>query len=180
MKEQRPNRTGDGKRQRRGATKPDSTRSRSPTITTHPHDRLFKEVFSTQEAQQDLIGMAFPAEITSRFRIDTVRDAGQETGSGRADLVLSVYTEEEGRRMKSIADVLQEEGLVKGLEQGLEQGIERGKADVLVRLLHRRFGITPEEETVVRDCHDPDRLDAAAEVFADATASKEEILALLK
>jgi hypothetical protein len=88
----------------------------------------------------------------------------------------NVYTEQEERRMKTIADALQEEGLVKGLEQG----IERGKADVLVRLLGRRFGITPEEEAMVRDCHDPDRLDAAAEAFADATAGKDEILALLK
>jgi len=67
--------------------------------------------------------------------------------------------------MKTTADALQEEGLVKG--------IERGKADVLVRQLGRRFGITPEEEAIVRDCHDPDRLDAAAEAFAggDAHAS---------
>ncbi|MDA3950771.1 MAG: Rpn family recombination-promoting nuclease/putative transposase [Spirochaeta sp.] len=69
-----------------------STRSRSPTKTTHPHDRLFKEVFSTVEAQQDLVGMALPAEITSRFRMETVRDAGQETGSGRMDLLLTVET----------------------------------------------------------------------------------------
>jgi hypothetical protein len=88
----------------------------------------------------------------------------------------NVYTEQEERRMKTIADALQKEGLMKGLEQG----IERGKADVLVRLLGRRFGITPEEEAIVHDCHIPDRLDAAAEAFADATANKDEILALLK
>jgi hypothetical protein len=87
-------------------------------------------------------------------------------------IAANVYTEQEERRMKTIADALQEEGLVKG--------IERGKADVLVRQLGRRFGITPEEEAIVRDCHDPDRLDAAAEAFADATAGKDEILALLK
>jgi predicted transposase YdaD len=87
-------------------------------------------------------------------------------------IAANVYTEQEELRMKTIADALQEEGLVKG--------IERGKADVLVRLLGRRFGITPEEEAIVRDCHDPDRLDAAAEAFADATAGKDEILALLK
>ena len=61
---------------------------------THPHDRLFKEVFSTQEAQQDLVCMALPAEITSRFRMNTVRESGQETGSGRMDLLLTVETKD--------------------------------------------------------------------------------------
>ncbi|MDA3951101.1 MAG: hypothetical protein PF508_17975, partial [Spirochaeta sp.] len=41
----------------------------SSTDTAHPHDRLFKEVFSTVEAQQDLVRMALPEELTSRFRI---------------------------------------------------------------------------------------------------------------
>jgi hypothetical protein len=345
MKKERPNRTGDEKRQR--TTKP-----------AHRHDRLFKEVFSTVEAQQDLVQMALPPEITSRFRIDTVRDAGQETGSGRMDLLLTVetiddtteyvyvlvehksyhhrtvavqllgyvagvmrkhgnlpmpvvhpvvfyhgeepwtapteltglhqtvesastgeppkeagrddanssrhephggypvnlryylfdleeilpeqiaerararavagmiamkyikrkldagdiqiiarvvarsplpgdlwhtittyvlshvegryrqplmtaieenvYTEQEGTRMKSIADVIREEGL------------EQGKADVLVRQLRRRFGLTEEEEAVVRDCHDAERLDEAAEACVDPDAGKGEILALLR
>ncbi|MDA3950773.1 MAG: Rpn family recombination-promoting nuclease/putative transposase [Spirochaeta sp.] len=325
---------------------------RDATKSVHPHDRLFKEVFSTREAQKDLIQMALPAGITSRFLMGTVRDAGQETGSGRMDLLLTVetiddtteyvyvlvehksyrdqtvavqllgyvagimrrhgklpmpiihpvvfyhgaetwtapteltglhqtvesagtgepndtapqkrhppggypvnlryylfdleeippeqiaerararasagmiamkyiqreleagdiqiiarvvarsplpgdlwhtittyvlshvegryrqplmtaieenvYTEEEGVRMKSIADVIREEGL------------EQGKADVLVRQLRRRFGLTEEEEAVVRDCHDAERLDEAAEACVDPDAGKGEILALLR
>ncbi|MDA3949821.1 MAG: Rpn family recombination-promoting nuclease/putative transposase [Spirochaeta sp.] len=370
MKEKASNRTGDGKRQRRGATKPASTRPRSPSKSAHSHDRLFKEVFSTVEAQQDLVRMALPEELTSRFRIDTVRDAGQETGSGRMDLLLTVetidetteyvyvllehksyrdatvavqllgyvagimrkhgtlpmpiihpvvfyhgaetwtapteltglhrsaepaesdgppkeagrddanssrreppggypvnlryylfdleemppeqiaerararasagmiamkyikreldtgdiqiiarvvarsplpgdlwhtiktyvldhvesryrqplmtaieenvYTEEEGTRMRSIADAIREEGMMTGLERGMSQGLEQGKADVLVRLLRRRFGLTEEEEAVVRKCHDAERLDEAADAFADPEAGKDEILALLR
>jgi predicted transposase/invertase (TIGR01784 family) len=310
-------------------------------LHAHPHDRIFKEIFAAMDAQQDLVTMVLPPEITSRFRQETIRDAGQEGGSGRADLVLTVetiddtteyvyvlvehksrpapmvavqlmgyvaeimkrhmkppipvvypvvfyhgrerwtvpteltalhapgsvptdypvnlryrlldlatipperiaahtrarahmgmiimkyalqhrlkdrdiqyiaativrsevsedlqdtmmfyfyqhfpaeykqplmtaidenvYTEEEERRMRTIADALQEEGLMKG--------IERGKADVLVRQLGRRFGITPEEEAIVRDCHDPDRLDAAAEACVDPVAGKDEILVLLR
>ncbi len=80
----------------------------------------------------------------------------------------SVYTEEEGKRMKSIADAIREEGL------------ERGKADVLVRQLRRRFGLTAEEETIVRECHDAERLDEAADAFADPEVGKDEILALLE
>ena len=338
----------------------------SRTKTAHPHDRFFKEIFATQEAQQDLVRIALPTKITTRFRMETVRDAGQETGSGRMDLLLTVetiddtteyvyvlvehksyrdatvavqllgyvagimrkhgtlpmpvihpvvfyhgaetwtapteltglhrsaepaesdrspkkagrndenpsrreppggypvnlryhlfdlkeippqqiaertcaraaagmivmkyiqrrldageiqiiarvvvggpipedirqvittyvfeqveeqyrqplltaiedavYTEEEGKRMRSIADSLREEGMMTGLEQGLEQG----KADVLVRLLRRRFGITSEEETIVRDCHDPDRFDEAAEACVDPESGKDEILALLR
>jgi len=51
--------------------------------------------------------------------------------------------------MRSIADSLREEGL------------ELGKADVLARLLRRRFGLTKEEEAVVRSCHEAERLDEA-------------------
>jgi hypothetical protein len=58
----------------------------------HPHDRIFKEIFAVPEAQQDLVTMALPPAITSRFRLETIRDAGQESGSGRADLVLTVET----------------------------------------------------------------------------------------
>jgi flagellar biosynthesis/type III secretory pathway protein FliH len=112
----------------------------------------------------------------------------------------AVYTEQEGTRMRSIADSLREEGMMTGLEQGLtqgieqgltqgieqgltqgrEQGLEQGKADVLVRLLRRRFGLTEEEEAIVRDCHDAERLDEAAEACVDPEAGKDEILALLK
>ena len=85
--------------------------------------------------------------------------------------------------MKSIADAIREEGMMTGLEQGmtqgLEEGLERGKADVLVRQLRRRFGLTAEEVAVVRECHDAERLDEAADAFADPEAGKDEILALL-
>jgi hypothetical protein len=84
----------------------------------------------------------------------------------------NVYTEEEGTRMRSIADAIREEGMMTGLEQG--------KADVLVRLLRRRFGLTEEEEAVVRDCHDAERLDEAADAFADPEVGKDQILALLR
>ncbi|MFA7568232.1 MAG: Rpn family recombination-promoting nuclease/putative transposase [Alkalispirochaeta sp.] len=91
----------------------------------------------------------------------------------------NVYTEEEGKRMRSIADAMREDWLVKGIEQGLEQGFERGKADVLVRLLRRRFGLSEEEEAVVRGCRDVERLDEAAERCVDLDVSKDEILSLL-
>ncbi len=74
---------------------PATAQSRSPPKTAHPHDRLFKEVFSTREAQQDLVSMALPAEITSRFRMNTVRESSQETGTGRMDLLLTVETKDD-------------------------------------------------------------------------------------
>jgi|GEM_PF-2037298 len=328
----------------------------------HPHDRMFKEIFSTVEAQQDLVRLALPQEITARFRMDTLRESAQETKTGRIDLLLEVetqsgvtesvyvlvehkssnsplvavqlleyvggilrrtgkpplpvihpvvfyhgtdpwtvppeltglhgtggpppeervpfggypvnlryhlfnlndippediqartrarayagmivlkyvlqklkdgdfailgnvigparigdelwyeltmylfefvsgenadalmtaiqensYTEERNKRMKSIADVLEERGLKKGIEQGFEQGIEQGirrgrhsgKVELLMRQLHRRFGLTPEEEEIVRSCHDGDLLDAAAEECVNMKASKAGILQLV-
>lgn len=316
----------------------------------HPHDRLFKEIFSTIEAQQDLVTLSLPRKITAHFRMNTLRESAQETKTGRIDLLLEVqtksgatedvyilvehkssnaplvavqlleyvggilrrmgkpplpvihpvvfyhgtspwtappeliglhgaadlpaarhvpfggypvnlryhlfnlndippesirartrarafagiialkyvrrklhkteadliakattqidlpegyrrdltvylfrlvprehkddlvtamvensYNEEEGRRMKSIADALIEEGL----EKGLEQGLARGKVELLIRQLSRRFGLTAEEEMIVRSCRDGDRLDTAAEIFADDNSSKVMVLKVL-
>ena len=58
----------------------------------HPHDRMFKEIFSTVEAQQDLVRLALPQEITSRFQMNTLRESAQETKTGRIDLLLEVQT----------------------------------------------------------------------------------------
>jgi hypothetical protein len=82
-----------------------------------------------------------------------------------------MYIHGEGNEMKSVADELE--------ERGLKKGLERGKADVLVRLIRRRFGLTEEEEAIVRECHDAERLDEAAEACVDPEAGKDEILALL-
>ena len=38
-----------------------------------PHDKFFRLVFSTPEAQQDLISLALPPEITNTFRMETVK-----------------------------------------------------------------------------------------------------------
>jgi len=70
-----------------------------------PHEKLFRLVFSTREAQQDLIRLAFPPEITYTCRMETVRDVGEiieeaedspgkhfAIESGAVDLLLSVQT----------------------------------------------------------------------------------------
>lgn len=47
------------------------------------HDEIFRLVFSTREAQQDLIRLALPRPVTRRFRMDTVRDVpGEVSGAG--------------------------------------------------------------------------------------------------
>ena len=81
------NRGGDAPGDNRAITHPASTRPHP-----HPHDRIFREIFAATDAQQDLVMMALPPEITSRFRLETIRDAGQESAGGRADLVLTVET----------------------------------------------------------------------------------------
>lgn len=88
--------------------------------------------------------------------------------------ILSIHGE--GNEMKSVADELEERGLKKRIERGLEQG----KADVLVRQIRRRFGLTAEAEVIVHECHDAERLDKAAEACVDPEIGKDEILALLR
>ena len=40
---------------------------------------------------------------------------------------------------------IEKEGLERGLRQGLEQGLEQGQAEMLLRVLDRRFGPLPAE-----------------------------------
>ena len=60
------------------------------------------------------------------------------------------------------------EGLTEGLERGMERGLERGKAEVLMRLMERRFGPL---SRMVRDRiagAGPDELDAWSDRILDA------------
>lgn len=66
--------------------------NRGGTHPWHPHDRMFKEIFSTPEAREDLVRLALPPDITAHFRMDTLRESGQETKTGRIDLLLEVET----------------------------------------------------------------------------------------
>lgn len=61
-----------------------------------------------------------------------------------------------------------DQGVAKGFQQGRAEGKAEGKADMLLRLLHRRFGpLTTEVETRVRAA-DSDQLDEWSERFVDA------------
>lgn len=89
------------------------------------------------------------------------------------------YPVDAGKRTKSVADVLEERGFKRGIEQGIVEGLERGKSDVLVRLVRKRFGLSPDEEMLIQTCRDVAKLDAAAEEYANQNATKEFVLRLL-
>ena len=93
----------------------------------------------------------------------------------RANLRAAGVDEMEGL-MGTMAEALMEQGMERGLERGLErgkiegltEGLERGKAEVLMRLMERRFG--PLSRTV-RDRiagAGPDELDAWSDRILDA------------
>lgn len=53
--------------------------------------------------------------------------------------------------MTEIGKMIREEGIKEGLEKGMEKGIEKGKADVLIKLLIKKFGrISDEYEKNIR------------------------------
>ncbi len=54
-----------------------------------------------------------------------------------------------------------------------------GKQTTLIKLLHRKFGLTPWEEEKIRSINDEAKLDAAAEAILDAK-SKSEVLKILE
>lgn len=69
--------------------------------------------------------------------------------------------------------LLKEEGREEGREEGYGQGELKGRQKSLIRMLSKKFSITPEEEQEILSCEDPDRLDEALDVilFADTKAA---------
>jgi hypothetical protein len=51
---------------------------------------------------------------------------------------------EEAKMMSTFAERFIEQGLQQGLEQGLQRGLQQGEAQMLLRLLERKFGAVPE------------------------------------
>ena len=75
--------------------------------------------------------------------------------------------------MGTIAEALMERGKAEGLKQSEARGLERGKAEILTRIMERRFG--PLSSTV-RDriaAAGPDELDAWLDRVLDADSPEE-------
>ena len=76
-----------------------------------------------------------------------------------------------GDEMKSVADVLR--------ERGMEEGLQKGRAALLARQLSRRFTLSEAEEELVRNCRNTDRIEAAADLLLEPTATKGQIIDIL-
>jgi len=85
------------------------------------------------------------------------------------------------QRWEAIKEESKEEGRVEGLEkgrvegrvEGYGQGELKGRQMSLIRMLSRKFSLSPEEEQEILSCEDPERLDDALDVilFADTKAA---------
>ncbi|MFP4179886.1 MAG: hypothetical protein ACLFSA_07500, partial [Spirochaetaceae bacterium] len=84
------------------------------------------------------------------------------------------YTEEKEKAM-TYEEVAEKRGLVKGMEKGRIEG----EHNTLIRLLDRKFGLSEEEEELVRSTEELEKIEAALDefVFAD---TKEQVLGHLK
>ena len=87
------------------------------------------------------------------------------------------YHEVEGGYM-TYAQELLAEGRNEGLKQGLEQGSLQRSREVLIRQLHRKFGLSDSERERIIACEDQSALDAALDEILDA-GSKAQVLARL-
>ncbi len=67
----------------------------------------------------------------------------------------------------------------KGREEGLERGRGEGKAALLARQLNRRFELSPDEVTQVRECRETSWIESAADLLFEPDVTKEQILRLL-
>ena len=90
----------------------------------------------------------------------------------------------EEKTMQQIAKKLGGEEVMPSLaerliKRGKIEGEVEGKQKALIKLLHRKFGLTPWEEEKVRSINDEAKLDAALEAILDAK-SKSEVLKMLE
>lgn len=81
--------------------------------------------------------------------------------------------------MSSFAERLIEQGRIKGEQEAERKGFIKGMQDILIILIRHKFGVSPQEEEMIRSVTDETKLDAAAEAILDAK-SKEEVLKVLE
>lgn len=87
------------------------------------------------------------------------------------------------QRVEEMKDQIREEGRlegrVEGRAEGYGQGELRGRQKSLIRMLSKKFSLSPGEEQEILNCEDSDRLDEALDVilFAD---TKEAVLERLR
>jgi len=80
--------------------------------------------------------------------------------------------------MPSLAERLIKRGKMEGKLEGKTEGKMEGKQATLIRLLRRKFSLTPWEEEKIRSINDEAKLDVALEAILDAE-SKSEVLKML-
>jgi predicted transposase YdaD len=78
----------------------------------------------------------------------------------------------------TFAQQMLEKGRNEGLERGVEKGSLQHSREVLIRLVHRKFGLTDAERERISACEDQAALDAALDEFALAD-TKAQVLAKL-
>ena len=81
--------------------------------------------------------------------------------------------------MPSFAERLIEQGRIKGEQEAKRKGYISGMQDILIIWIRHKFGISPQEEEMIRSVTDVAKLDAAAEAVFDAK-SKDEVLKVLE
>ena len=80
--------------------------------------------------------------------------------------------------MPTIAEKLRAEGHEQGIHVGRQEGELQGKQRAVIRLLQRKFALSPAEEALITGVQDQAKLDNALETILFAQ-DKSEVLPLL-
>ena len=65
--------------------------------------------------------------------------------------------------LPSFAERLIEQGRIKGEREAKRKGFIKGMQDILIILIRHKFGVSPQEEEMIRSVAGESKLDAAAE-----------------
>jgi predicted transposase YdaD len=113
--------------------------------------------------------------LLSYLQAMVYHDRGEEEHDELSRVIVSTVRTDARRKeveamIRSMADVLEEQGMKKGLEQGRMEGQLSKSQETLLRQLRIRFGRLPRAVVqTIRATQDVQRLDTWLERFADAS-----------
>ena len=166
-------------------TTPEANR---PDCLNSPHDQFFTYAFSDKENLRDLLNQYIPASVLSNIDLPSLSVTkesyiDEDLRKNHSDLlVTATLKENKGSSAVLIYILLEHKGYPdKWTVFQLLKYMVRiwDKQQVLVRLLKRKFSLSPEEEQEILAVHDPDLLDNALDEIITAE-NKEEVLGLMQ
>lgn len=120
------------------------------------------------------IVLEYVFQATEQVDVQDIKNALQKIPQGESIMpTIAEKLRQEGRKQGM------QQGMEQGMQQGMQQGERKGKTTALIKLMNRKFTLTPEEEALIQSVQDQSKLDQALEEVLFAK-EKAEVLNLFR